>query len=99
MEVIAVLGASHEDCDRHVLDRLPEHKGKLVLVSRDEDNTSWDPRLRSIYDQVPDEPSEESKITQPTSAVVRLGYSDLLEAYRSAANEAALKEALDAKLS
>lgn len=99
LEVIAVLGASHEDCDRHVLERLPEHKGKLVLVSRDEDNTSWDPRLRSIYDQVSDDPSEEAKITQPTSAVVRLGYRDLLEAYRSAANETDLKDALDAKLS
>jgi hypothetical protein len=98
MEVIAVLGASHEDCDKHVRECLPGHKGKLVLVSRDEDNTSWDPRLRSIYDQVPEEPSEDAKITQPTSAIVRLGYSDLLDAYRSAANEAALKGVLDAKL-
>jgi hypothetical protein len=32
MEVIAVIGASHEDCDKHVRERLPEHKGKLVLV-------------------------------------------------------------------
>jgi len=55
--------------------------------------------LRSIYDQVSDDPSEEAKITQPTSAVVRLGYRDLLEAYRSAANETDLKDALDAKLS
>jgi hypothetical protein len=99
MEVIAVLGASHEDCDKHVLDRLPEHKRKLVLVSRDEDNTSWDARLRSIFDQVPNDPSEESKITEPTSSIVRLGYSDLLDAYRSAANEDALKDALNAKLS
>jgi hypothetical protein len=99
MEVIAVLGASHEDCDKHVLDRLPEHKRKLVLVSRDEDNTSWDARLRSIFDQVPTDPSEESKITEPTSSIVRLGYSDLLDAYRSAANEDALKDALNAKLS
>jgi hypothetical protein len=98
MEVIAVIGASHEDCDKHVRERLPEHKGKLVLVSRDEDNNSWDPRLRSIYDQVPDEPTEEAKITQPTSAIVRVGYKDLLDAYRSAANEAALKGMLDAKL-
>ncbi|NUA30542.1 hypothetical protein [Cupriavidus basilensis] len=99
LEVIAVMGASHEDCDRHVLDRLPAHRGQLVVVSRDEDNTSWDSRFKSIYDQVPDEPSTEAKFTQPTSAIIRVGYHDVLDAYRNAANEVELKEALDAKLS
>lgn len=99
MEVIAVLGASHEDCDKHVLERLPAHRGRLLLVSRDEDNNSWDPKLRRIYDQVPDDDTGEVKITQPTSAIVRLGYRDVLDAYKNAANEAALQEALDAKLS
>lgn len=99
LEVIAVMGASHEDCDKHVLNCLPAHKGQLVVVSRDEDNTPWDPRFKSIYDQVPDEPSNEANFTQPTSAIIRIGYHDVLDAYRNAANEAALKEALDAKLS
>jgi hypothetical protein len=99
LEVIAVLGSSHEDCDKHVLNCLPEHKGQLVVVSRDEDNTPWDPRFTSIYDQVPDEPSTEAKFTQPTSAIIRLGYHDVLDAYRNAANEAELKEVIDAKLS
>lgn len=98
LEVIAVMGASHEDCDKHVLDCLPEHKGQLVIVSRDEDNTPWDPRFKSIYDQVPDEPSTEVKFTQPTSAIIRVGYHDVLDAYRNAANATELKEALDAKL-
>ncbi len=99
LEVIAVMGASHEDCDKHVLNHLPTHRGQLVIVSRDEDNTPWDPRFKSIYDQVPDEPSTEAKFTQPTSAIIRVGYHDVLDAYRNAANEAELKEALDAKLS
>lgn len=99
MEVIAVLGASHEECDKHVMESLPEHKGQLVLVSRDEDNTSWDARFRTIYDQVPDDPSAEAKFTQPTSAIVRLGYRDVLDAYRSATNEGELREVIDAKLS
>lgn len=98
LEVIAVMGASHEDCDQHVLDCLPAHKGQLVVVSRDEDNNPWDPRFRSIYDQVPDEASIEAKFTQPTSAIIRVGYRDVLDAYRNAANENELKEALDAKL-
>lgn len=99
IEVIAVRGVSHEECDKHIRECLPEHRGQLVLISRDDDNTSWDFRFRSIFDQVPDDPSEDSKITQPTSAIVRLGYSDVLKAYQNAANEFELKEALDAKLS
>lgn len=99
LEVIAVLGASHEDCDKHVLNCLPAHKGQLVVVSRDEDNTPWDPRFMTIYDQVQDELSTEAKFTQPTSAIIRLGYRDMLDAYWNAANQAKLKEALDAKLS
>lgn len=99
LEVIAVKGASHEDCDQHVLNCLPAHKGQLVVISRDEDNNPWDPRFKSIYDQVPDEPSTEAKFTQPSSAIIRVGYRDVLDAYQNAANQAELKEALDAKLS
>lgn len=99
LEVIAVMGGSHEDSDKHVLDCLPAHKGQLVVVSRDEDNTSWDPRLKSIFDQDHDEAPGEAKFTQPTSGIIRIGYRDLLDAYRNAANENELKEALDAKLS
>ncbi len=99
MEVIAIRGPSHEDSDKHVLARLPDHRGRLLLVSRDEENTPWDARLQRIYDQVPDEPSAESKFTEPTSAIVRLGYRDFMDAFRGAANEAELREAIDAKLS
>ncbi len=99
VEVIAVMGASHEECDKHILNSLPAHKGQLVVVSRDEDNNSWDPRFKSIFDQVPDELSTEAKFTQPTSAIVRVGYRDVLDAYRGAANQAELMEALNAKLS
>lgn len=98
IEVIAIRGPSHEDCDKHVLARLPDHKGRLLLVSRDEDNTQWDARFRRIYDQVPDEPSAESKFTEPMSAIMRLGYRDFMDAYRSAIDAGELREALDAKL-
>jgi len=53
----------------------------------------------TIYDQVQDEPSKEAKFTQPTSAIIRIGYHDVLNAYRNAADQAKLKEAIDAKLS
>jgi len=99
LEVIAIRGGSHEDCDKHVLDCLPEHKGQLLIVSRDEDNNRWDPRFKSIFDQVPVESSTEAKITQPTSAIIRIGYRNVLDAYQNATNENELKDALDAELS
>ena len=99
LEVIAVMGTSHEDCDRHVRDCLPVHKGQLVVVSRDEDNNQWDPRFKSILDQVPDETSTEVKFTEPSSAIIRVGYRDMLDAYRNAVNENELRVALDAKFS
>lgn len=98
LEVIAVIGPNHEDCDKHVLGCLPAHKGQLMVISRDEDNNSWDPRFKSIFDQSQDETSKEAKFTEPSSAIIRIGYRDLLDAYRNAANEDQLKEAVDAKL-
>ncbi len=98
VEVVAVIGRRHEECDMHVIGQLPEHRGQLLLVSRDEDNTSWDPRMRTIFDQAA-EPTKELNITDPTSAVIRVGYQDVLKAYRDAVNQSALREAIDAAIS
>lgn len=98
VEVVAVIGESHEECDKHVLDLLPDHRGQLLLVSRDEDNTSWNPRMRTLFDQVA-EPTKEINFTDPTSAVIRVGYQEVLNAYLDAVNENELREALDAAIS
>lgn len=97
LEAVAVMGRSHEECDKHVMDQLPDHRGQLLVISRDEDNTSWDPRMRTLFDQAA-EPSKEFNFTEPTSAVIRVSYQDVLNAYRDAANEAALREAIDAAI-
>ncbi|MCL6262710.1 hypothetical protein [Craterilacuibacter sp. RT1T] len=97
VEVVAVIGPSHEECDKHVMDQLPDHRGQLLVISRDEDNTSWDPRMRTLFDQAA-EPSKEFNFTEPTSAVIRVSYQDVLNAYRDAANEAALRESIDAAI-
>lgn len=97
LEVVAVIGRSHEECDKHVLDQLPGHRGQLLLVSRDEDNNPWDPRMRTIFDQAA-EPSTEFNFTDPASAVIRVGYHDVLQAYRNAASEIALREAIHAAI-
>ncbi|KAB8054765.1 hypothetical protein GCN78_03600 [Janthinobacterium rivuli] len=98
IEVVAVIGRSHEECDKHVLSLLPEHRGQLLLVSRDEDNNSWDPRMRPLFDQVA-EPTKELNITDPTSAVIRVSYRDVFKAYKDSTNEAELKKAIDAAIS
>jgi hypothetical protein len=98
VEVVAVVGRSHEECDKHALDLLPEHRGQLLLVSRDEDNTSWNPRMRTLFDQAA-EPTKELNITDPTSAIIRVGYQDVLKAYQASADEVELRKALDAAIS
>jgi hypothetical protein len=98
IEVVAVIGQSHEECDRHIIDKLPSHRGQLLVVSRDDDNDSWDPRMRSILDQG-DMSEKELNITDPTSAFIRVGYRDIWDAYKSATNNLALKEAIDAAIS
>lgn len=98
VEVVAVIGRSHEDCDRHALNLLPDHRGQLLLVSRDEDNTTWDPRMRTLSDQA-SEPTKELNFTDPTSAVIRVAYHDVLKAFHDSANEAELRKALDAAIS
>jgi hypothetical protein len=98
VEVVAVIGRSHEECDKHALSLLPDHRGQLLLVSRDEDNTPWNPRMRTLFDQVA-EPTKELNFTDPTSAVIRVSYHDVLQAYQGASNEAELREAIDAAIS
>jgi hypothetical protein len=98
VEVVAVVGSSHEECDRHVMEKVVPHRGQLLMISRDDDNTPWSPRLRTIFDQVADD-SPEYVITDPRSAVIRIGYQDVLKAYREVENEAELKGAIDAAIS
>lgn len=94
LEVVAVLGSSHDECDKHVMEKVVPHRGQLLMISRDDDNTPWDRRLLTIFDQVADD-STESVFTDPRSAVIRVGYHDILQAYRESANEAELKGAID----
>ena len=94
LEVVAVVGRSHEACDRHIMERVVPHRGQLLVISRDDDNTHWNPRLQTIFDQVVDN-SAEYVFTDPCSAVLRIGYQDVLQAYCEAANGAILRDAID----
>lgn len=98
LEVVAVIGKSHEECDTHVMGKVLPHRGQLLMVSRDEDNTRWNPRLGTIFDQASDV-SAEFVFTDPRSAVIRIGYQEFLQAFLDAMNDSDLKGAIDAAIS
>lgn len=94
IEVVAVSGRSHEECNEHIAYQALLHRGPLLVVSRDDENTSWNPRFGRFLDQSA-EKKQEVNITDPRSAVIQIGFQDFLKAYQEAANEAALREAID----
>lgn len=98
LEVVAVIGKSNEECDKHVMEKFLPHRGQLLMVSRDEDNTRWNPRLGTIFDQAA-AGSDEFVFTDPRSAIIHLGYQQILQAYLDAANESDLEGVIDAALS
>jgi hypothetical protein len=95
--VVAVLGKTHEECDKHIIEKVVPHRGQLLMISRDDDNTPWNPRQGSIYDQTSGG-LVDYVFTDPGSGVIHIGYQDILQAYRGAADEAALKGAIDAAI-
>jgi hypothetical protein len=82
-EVVAVVAATHEAADKHVRAKLPAHRGQLLVITRDTDNTPWHKAMGSFLDRR-EQPDQEYRITEPLSAVFHLGYQNLLEAYRHA---------------
>lgn len=94
LEAVAVAGKSHEQCDQHVKDRALPHRGKLLLVSRDEENTRWNARRGSIFDQAAIA-SKEVDITDPQSAVIHISYQQVLQAYLDATERAELEGFID----
>ncbi len=83
LEIVAVLASRHEHADKHVREFAPVHRGRLLVVTKDEENTLWSKEDGSILDKF-SVPTVEVDITDPGSAIVRIGYQNLLQAYRAA---------------
>jgi hypothetical protein len=98
MEMVAIRADTHEACDKHLKNHPPLHRRPLLVVSRDEDNTDWPRRLRSILD-TGSERSDELNITDPTSALRHIGYRTILDAFRSAENQDQLNGELNGAFS
>lgn len=98
IEVVAVIGDSHETCDKHIEKNLIAHRGPLLVVTRDRHNTAWDKRFGSILN-VRDKPDKEIRFTDPSSAIFRLGYQNLLQAYLMAQDPTDVEGAISAAFS
>jgi hypothetical protein len=96
IDVLAVIGKSHEDCYEHVKNILPASRRPVALVSRDHNNNLWNKRFRSILDTSTDAAHGERKFTDPTSAVRQVGYRELLDAFQETATQNDMNGALHA---
>jgi hypothetical protein len=98
IDVLAIQGASHEDCIEHSKRFLPIPQRQVLLVSRDRDNTDWQRRFGSFLQPDTPQPGDEPKITDPTSGSLHLGYQNLLSIFRRSETPAALEGGISAEL-
>ena len=85
LDICAIRGVSHEKCIEHSKRMQQSPHRKLLLISRDPDNTHWDRRFRSFLQPVAIPLNREHRITEPSTSLLHLGYQDLLAIFRQAA--------------
>ncbi|HSS21194.1 MAG TPA: hypothetical protein VLL54_14060 [Pyrinomonadaceae bacterium] len=98
IDVLAIQGASHEECIEHSKHFLPSPQRQTLLVSRDRDNTDWHRRFGSFLQPDTPQPGDEPKITDPASGSMHLGYQNLLRIFRRSETIDALKGGISAEL-
>jgi hypothetical protein len=97
VDIVAVLGETHEKCLSHTDKKVvPGVQRRVVVVMRDEDNQAWDPREGKFLRAGPEKLGAELKITDPQSQILHMGYSNLLNMYRQSATAAELEAKLNA---
>lgn len=85
LDLCAIRGVSHEKCIEHLKGIQQNPRRKLLLISRDPDNTHWDPRFGNFLQPVPTCLHQENRITEPSTRLLHLGYQDVLAIFRRAA--------------
>jgi hypothetical protein len=94
VDVIAIRGRSHDECLKHSRDVVPPQRRKLLIVSRDGDNTPFLARFGSIFTSGNPSLEQERKFNDPETAKLTVGYQALLNGYRSVATVERLEEYL-----
>jgi hypothetical protein len=93
VEVIGVLGKSHDDCLRHTETIFPTRGHKMLVVSRDRDNNEFLSRFGSFMKQKT-ELQGEAQFTDLASNKVVVGYRSLLSSYQNSQTRQQLGESL-----
>lgn len=87
LDVVAIRGHSHRDCIEHFA---KNHRGRqrrhLLLVSRDKENTVWDPKYGSFLTMASSVNESGPRITDGASPTYHVGYQDILGFLREATN-------------
>ena len=100
VDLIAILGHSHEDCWRHCQKSgiTAKPRRDLLIVSKDTDNTGLTKRSGSILNPNTRGLGEQRKITEPSAGILHIGYSNLLATIRGGNNLAAVQGAINGQL-
>jgi hypothetical protein len=93
IEVAALRGRTHEECVRYSK-RLPLPRHTVLVVSRDDDNTSFLPRFGNYLAGGKTQLEKEPKFIDPEAAKLIVGYQELLSAYMLATTTGQLEELL-----
>ena len=79
IDVVAIRGCSHRDCLKHFeTNYRGRQRRRLLLVSRDRENTVWDRRDGSFLSVTPDDGEAGPKITDGASPTYHVGYQNIL---------------------
>lgn len=93
VEIIAVHGKSHDDCLKHSAEFFPSRGHKMLIVSRDRDNTPFFLRLGSIL-TARARLNGEASFTDMAANKVVVGYNALLSSYTGSQTRQQLEESL-----
>jgi hypothetical protein len=93
VEVIAVHGKSHGDCLKHSESFFPSRGHKMLIVSRDRDNTPFFQKLGSIL-RGRAELNSEPSFTDLAANKIVVGYNALLSNYTGSQTRLQLEESL-----
>ena len=97
VDLIAVRGRSHRDCSEHLKNFQGSERRKVLLVSRDRDNSILDKTERSFL-HASGSLRQDQSITDPHSGRIHLDYQTLLQLFRASPTKAAMLGDLNAKL-
>lgn len=97
LPVVTVKGLTHAGCIEHAENTVARGSTRLLVVTKDRENTPWDKREGNFLARHSVGHSKEGKITDPAGNVIHVAYQDLLTIFRTSANENEVMEAVRAK--